>query len=244
MYSAVRRHLIYQISHTPVRNYPFPHLVVDDVFPPDFYARIQAFLPDDDGYVPLVDTGRVGGGYSRQRLALFESQAKSNRLSADQQEFWIETFAALHHIDLGAWVMAKFYDVISARLGLENPAAHTDLKSEIFLMRDLENYLLGPHTDSPSKVVSVLFYLPRNANRVDLGTSLYAPKDPTFRCEGGPHHNHAKFDRITTIPYKPNTMIAFPKTDDCFHGVEPVEGERARRDILFFDLKLPEQIRH
>jgi len=90
----------------------------------------------------------------------------------------------------------------------------------------------------------VLFYLPRNANRIDLGTSLYAPKDPSFRCAGGPHYDHGRFDRITTLPYKPNTMIAFPKTDDCFHGVEPVEGERARRDILFFDLKLPDQIRH
>ena len=244
MFSAVRRHVIYQISHATVRTYPFTHLVVDDVFPPGFYSRIQAFLPDDDGYTPLVDTGRVGRGYSRQRLALFEREVRSNRLSADQQEFWAETFAALHHVDLGAWMMAKFYDVISARLGLENAAAHTDLKSEMFLMRDLETYQLGPHTDSPSKVVSALFYLPRNANRIDLGTSLYAPKDPDFRCEGGPHHPHGMFERITTLPFKPNTLVAFPKTDDCFHGVEPVEGERARRDILLFDLKLPDQVRH
>lgn len=244
MFSAVRRHVIYQISHAPVRTYPFTHLVVDDVFPADFYKRIQAFLPDDDGYTPLADTGRVGGAYSRQRLVLFENQARSNRLSAEQQEFWTEAFAALNHADLGTWIMAKFYDVIAARLGLEDPAAHTDLKAEMFLMRDLENYLLGPHTDSPSKVVSVLFYLPRNANRVELGTSLYAPKDPNFRCEGGPHHPHDRFERVTTIPYRPNSMIAFPKTNDCFHGVEPVEGEHARRDLLLFDLKLPERVRH
>ena len=244
MFSDVRRHVIYQIASASARTYPFTHLVIDDVFPAAFYAKMQSLMPDDDNYTPLAETGRVSSNYNPHRLAFFEREASSNKLSAAQRIFWTDAFAALHHEDLGAWVLAKFYDVIAERLGLNAPDAHMNLQTEIFLMRDLESYKLGPHTDSPSKVVSVLFYLPANANRPELGTSLYTPKDPSFVCKGGPHHDARDFDRVTTIPYRPNTMVAFPKTTNCFHGVEPVTGIDGRRDILLFDLKLPKITAH
>jgi len=244
MFSNVRRHVIYQIASMPARTYPFTHLVVDDVFPTAFYAQMQSLMPDDDDYTPLVESGRVSPNYNPHRLAFFEREAKSNRLSAAQRAFWTDAFAALHHEDLGAWILAKFYDIIAERLGLDAPDAHMDLQTEIFLMRDLESYKLGPHTDSPSKVVSVLFYLPVNGSRPDLGTTLYTPKDPNFVCKGGPHYDAAAFDQITTIPYRPNTMLAFPKTTTCFHGVEPVAGAGSRRDIMLFDLKLPKITTH
>lgn len=244
MFSDVRRHVIYQIASAATRTYPFTHLVIDDVFPAAFYAKMQALLPDDGDYTPLVQTGRVSATYSPRRLAFFERETNSNRLSAAQRTFWTDAFAALHHEDLGAWILAKFYDVIAARLGLEAPDAHMDLQTEIFLMRDLDSYMLGPHTDSPSKVASVLFYLPANAARPELGTTLYAPKDPNFVCQGGPHYDGTKFDQITTIPYRPNTMLAFPKTTTCFHGVERVTGPNSRRDIMVFDLKLPAVTTH
>ena len=40
------------------------------------------------------------------------------------------------------------------------------------------------------------------------------------------------------MPYLPNTLFAFMKTDHSFHGVEPVRGDDVRRDLLLYDIRL------
>lgn len=100
------------------------------------------------------------------------------------------------------------------------------------LVRDLTNYALGPHTDAPYKLLSLLFYLPADDTRAHLGTSLYAPLDPAFRCPGGPHHPFENFRRTATMAYAPNTLFIFFKTDASFHGVEPVRETGVEREII------------
>jgi hypothetical protein len=39
------------------------------------------------------------------------------------------------------------------------------------------------------------------------------------------------------MPYAPNRLLAFPKTERCFHGVEPVADSGLVRDLLFVDLR-------
>ena len=82
-----------------------------------------------------------------------------------------------------------------------------------------------------------MFYLPTDATRPHLGTSIYAPRDPAFRCRGGPHHAFDRFDRTDTIPYLPNTLFAFFKSDHSFHGVEPVSDGDTCRHLLLYDIK-------
>ena len=69
-----------------------------------------------------------------------------------------------------------------------------------------------------------------------LGTSIYVPNDPDFRCPGGPHHNRNQFTRLHTNPFAPNSLFAFFKTDNSFHGVEPVGDPDCRRWLLLYDI--------
>ena len=105
-------------------------------------------------------------------------------------------------------------------------------------MHDRTRYSLGPHTDSPTKVVSLLFYLPADERLAQHGTSIYVPKDPAFTCPGGPHHPFGGFDRIATMPFLPNSLFGFVKTDNSFHGVEPFLEPGAGRWLLLYDLRL------
>ena len=52
------------------------------------------------------------------------------------------------------------------------------------------------------------------------------------------HHRPEFFDRLMAMPYKPNSLFAFLKTPNSFHGVEPVL--EVRRDLLLYDIKLKE----
>ena len=78
--------------------------------------------------------------------------------------------------------------------------------------------------------------LPKDLSQEHLGTSMYLPKDRDFRCPGGPHHPHAQFDRVWTMPFRPNSLFAFVKTSASFHGVEPVSDPDARRWLLLYDI--------
>jgi hypothetical protein len=41
MYSGVEEHVCYQVANAPIRDYPYPHIYVESVFPPDFYRAMR-----------------------------------------------------------------------------------------------------------------------------------------------------------------------------------------------------------
>ena len=238
MFSAAKLHVMYQIANAAFRDFPFPHIYVKDIFPPDFFERIREHLPETDQYTRLVDTGRVGKGYSSARLSLFPEQAADGTLNEGQRDFWANMFATFGGNEFCSLIWQKFKPHIERRFAKSHPGGLTlNPKPEVFLMRDLQTYSLGPHTDSPAKLVSMLFYLPPDDSRPELGTAIYVPKDRTFTCPGGPHHERANFDHVMTLPYGRNVLVAFPKTVNCFHGVEVLTNADSQRDIFFFDLK-------
>jgi hypothetical protein len=46
------------------------------------------------------------------------------------------------------------------------------------------------------------------------------------------------FDRMMTMPFLPNSLFAFLKTHNSFHGVEPIQETGVRRDLLLYDIKV------
>jgi hypothetical protein len=96
----------------------------------------------------------------------------------------------------------------------------------IQLCRDFGGYCIGPHTDGRKETQTILFYLPKDGSKSELGTSVYVPKDKTFTCDGSKHHDFDKFDKLFTAEYKPNTCFGFIRSDNSFHGVEPSTSER------------------
>jgi len=237
MFSDVKFHLIYKIANARINSYPFPHLCLQDIFPEGFYRELRQYLPHNDGYITLADTGRVGRGYSRARLSLFPSDLDKAQITPSQRDFWRSVFNTLSDAEFVTCVFDRFRPSIDQRFGTGDGQRRLKIWNETFLMRDLETYSLGPHTDNTTKIVSMLFYLPEDNSSEELGTALYIPKQRGFTDEGGPHLEFANFDHVYTAPYAPNSMVSFPKTMACFHGVEPVKGPNKQRDVLFFDIK-------
>ena len=235
MSSSAELHALYRISNEPVREFPYPHVYVRDVFPADFYRRMRELLPPAEALSTLSSMGRmkVGDTAAEQRTVLPLTGQGLAALDEPRRAFWQElsgwllggSFGQVMATKFSPWLRRRFPDLAAARF--------TD---EALLVQDRRNYSLGPHTDHPSKVLSFLFYLPADDSQPQLGTSIYLPRDPGFVCPGGPHHAFDKFHRLFTMPYLPNAMFAFMKTPNAFHGVEPVEGQ-AVRELLLFDIR-------
>jgi hypothetical protein len=195
-------------SRAAIEPQPFPWIYMEDVFAPSLYRKLIEEMPTQ--YTEIAKS-RSLKGYPL-------------RYTATPTPLWQELFDRLRDGRLKRQLCDRFKIK-------ENPDT---LEDECLLIRDQPGYVIGPHTDSPNKVITVLFYLPKDESMVQAGTSIYIPKKKGFTCKGGPHHSVTRFDMIRTMPFKPNSVFAFLKTDNSFHGVEPCQFVR---DVLLYDIK-------
>ena len=107
-----------------------------------------------------------------------------------------------------------------------------DFEIRFELLRDTTAYGIGPHSDHPKKVMTLLFYLSGGDTKENLGTSFYKPVQEGYECETGRHHRYGEFRRMKTYPYAPNAVLSFLRTNTSFHGVEVIEEENVQRDVM------------
>lgn len=231
MFSEAELQLAYRVGNAQFNMFPYPHFYLPEVFPADFYRQLQQNLPDPEAMRPIAEVRPVKGYKERFVLGLDEKNLAT--LPAQKQAFWADFAGWLVGANFRSLVLNKFQPFISQRFaGVQDLRFH----DEGLLVQDITNYKLGPHTDTPRKVVTMLFYLPPDDSQRHLGTSMYLPNDPGFTCPGGPHHDRSRFSRLNTNPFLPNSMFAFFKTDNSFHGVEPVADPDCRRWLLLYDI--------
>jgi hypothetical protein len=234
MSSRAEMQLLYRIGNAPVQLFPFPHIYVRDVFPADFYKQLRAHIPPKEHFDTLKNLGRVEGAYPDSRLVLPITPDDVGKLNEPYRSFWHETGAWLITGELTPFILAKFEGILSERFA---NAGEQQFLNEALLVQDFSTYSLPPHTDSPKKVLSFLFYLPEDESLSHLGTSIYVPKDRRMVSDGGGYCRAEDFDLVMTMPYVPNTLFAFVKTPNAFHGVEAIQEKNIRRDLLLFDIR-------
>lgn len=205
----VKEHVIYALRNAAVKKWPFPHFYAENVFPAAFYTK---FLAQLDAKKDFKSDG------NRYHGRAFGDPNTVEGCEFMQTSEFLQTVAAI------------FMPEMQERFTGKKCVVYSDLR----LVRDSGGYYIGPHTDAPWKLVSLLFYLPYTTMHADHGTSIYAPKDQTFRCPGGPHHNFEPFNRVFTAPFVPNACFGFWKTDNSFHGVETIPD--FRRDVLLYNI--------
>ncbi len=230
-----RAHVFYNIANAPLLNYPFPHFYLESVFPEDYYQALLANLPPLASYVPLAETGTVLPETYKERFALDPQRLQDDDPLMPQAPFWNALLQWMESDDFSRLLLTKFDAAISARFG---PGNDLVVQHDTRLIRDFTNFAIGPHTDSPRKLISLLFYLPRDDRLSHLGTSIYQPRVAGFTCEGTQHHDFADFRKVYTAPFRPNSLLAFCKTDYAFHGVDPIADTDIERNMLLYNVYL------
>lgn len=221
----------YAVLNAPLRTHPYPHIYVPNVFPAAVYAELQRQIPHPDAMIP-IEKARPVIGYKERFVQDISGPLEG--LTEPQAAFWRAMARSLLGGGFRDAMIERFKPYLEQRFKGRGPV---HLRDEAMLVEDITNYALGPHTDAPSKVITVLFYLPKDDSQAHMGTSIYMPKDPARRCPGGPHHRYEDFERVATMPFLPNAMFAFVKGDRSFHGVEPVTEPDVRRWLLLYDIK-------
>lgn len=203
---------------------PFPHYYAENVFPEDYYQALLRNLPDSGVYQNLYEVTDLKLEHFRHRDQRDFKDGWTERLSPPLKEFWDRFHEWFLGEELAQAALDSFDGQLRARFGEQRPAVSVESQ----LIRHRAGYFLGPHSDANTKLVVLLLYLAPHDRAAHLGTSLYRPKDPAFGCPYSRHYPFEDFVRVNTAPYKPNSVLAFLRSDVSFHGVEPL----AEADVL------------
>lgn len=199
---------------------PFAHYYVEGVLPEDSYLEILKHLPGSDVYENLYEVTDLKLDHFRHRYQRDLNEGWTNALSPELQTFWNSFNEWFLSPELAQAFLESFAEPLRSRIG--ERSAWPEVSVEAQFIRHRAGYFLGPHSDLYTKLVVVLLYLAPDARAERLGTSLYRPKAEGFTCPDSKHYAFEDFIRVKTAPYKPNSLLAFVRSDVSFHGLEPL----------------------
>lgn len=229
-------HLIGRLQTATIVLDPFPHYYIENVFPADYYQDLRQHLPASSVYQNLFEVTDYKLDHFRHRDQRdLHTAAWTNSLPASLRTFWDSFNEWFLGPELAQAVLESFGPHVPAKSGVS-----PEVSVESQLIRHRAGYFLGPHSDLYTKLVVLLIYLAPDDSAAHLGTSLYRPKDPNFSCPNSRHYPFDDFTRVATAPYRPNSLLAFVRSDISFHGVEPLSEEdvsnTAGRDLIQYVL--------
>jgi hypothetical protein len=213
-------HLIGRLRETRVENDPFAHYYLDRVLPEDYYDQLLKHLPGSDVYENLYEVTDLKLDHFRHRYQRDLNEGWTNALPPPLQSFWNSFNEWFLSPQLAQAFLESFARPLQPRIGERSEWPEVSVEAQF--IRHRAGYFLGPHSDLYTKLVVVLLYLAPDERVQRLGTSLYRPKREGFSCPDSKHYPFEDFVRVKTAPYRPNSLLAFVRSDISFHGLEPL----------------------
>ena len=228
-------HFVNRLREAEVSLDPYPHFCLDNIFPDEYYRTLLRNLPSSTSYENLYEVTTLKLDHFRHRDQRDMSAGWTDELPAEQKEFWDNFDSWFLGEDMAQAVLQTFPEQMHERFGAQWPSVSVESQ----LIRHRHGYFLGPHSDLHTKLVVLLIYLAPDARTAHLGTSLYRPKDPSFTCPNSTHYQFEDFIKVKTAAYKPNSLLAFFRSDISFHGLEPLaesDVQDSGRDLIQYVL--------
>jgi hypothetical protein len=207
-------HFVHRLRGAKVELDPFPHYFLERVFPDDYYRELLRQLPSSDVYDNLYEVTDLKLDHFRHRDQRNMDRGWTDRLPTEQRMFW-NLF--------NSWFLSE--ELAQAVLESFGGESWPAISVESQFIRHRAGYFLGPHSDLYTKLVVLLLYLAPDDNAEHLGTSLYRPREPEFSCPNSTHYAFEDFIRVKTAPYRPNSLLAFVRSDISFHGLQPLSEQ-------------------
>ena len=243
------------IINTEVAENPFPYLFVNELFPREYYQKILDYFPQSEQLTSIVNSKRVGNHhekltYKERNILQFNDESFDHNLTSVSKDFWTAFSLNLSSKKFVESIVKVFRPYCVNRLAsVTDKNQKLNISCDTILVSDTQNYSIGPHTDHPKRLLSLLFYCPNDKTLEKHGTSLYRPKKENYLCDGFRHHLFENFENVSTMPFHPNHLLIFPRTSNSFHGVEALDTSNINRNLLITnyrldDYKLPKHMRN
>ena len=199
-------------------------------------------IPNTGLYTPIKDTGTVSTDYPDERFIFnFTEKKDFSKLSNQQKLFFNNLTKVFFSKKIFQAVTSSFKETLQFKINTFSDDEkrlfdfpNLKFSYKVVLIKDFTKYSLRAHTDSETKFITFLFYIPSTDKLKANGTSLYKP---ISNVKGSKHftleQTQQHFKKIKTCPFIPNSVLLFPRTLNSFHGVEEVNIDMKERNLLF-----------
>ncbi|WP_299399143.1 2OG-Fe(II) oxygenase [Pelagibius sp.] len=223
---------------------PYPIGLARGALDADLYRELIDTFPDDQTFV-LKEFNGVKYSLSRHnnKAGYFDHLRKNEAWGRfydyiASESFIVDTMTMLkaHNIDLGlanvSWQQRalKRFKALKKR----SPQPHIPrLRSRFeFSSMPVTGGNIRPHTDHPSKVVTMVIPILREdewKEEYGGGTSVVWPKDRarSYNFVNG-YMDFDEVDCVRTYPFEPNQCLVFVKTYNSWHAVWPMTGNDSK----------------
>jgi hypothetical protein len=208
---------VLSFKHLKFDYQPYPIGFAKNVLPDVIYNQMIKTWPPINQFANIGD-GKFGLSEGRNNVN-YDNFINSNKIWSEFRQYikstkFINTVINIlkdHYIDLS-------YDI------------KHDLKSKFeFSSIPLKGGYLGPHTDHPAKIVTLVIQMPGESWRdeFDCGTAVLKPKDITMTFDYLNKHRLGfdKVECIKKLPFIKNGCVMFVKTYNSLHAVMPMNYE-------------------
>ena len=230
-------HVVARLRASELITEPYPHYYLERVFPDEFYKAMLEHLPVSSVYQNLYEVTDLKLDHFRHRDQRNLDDGWTEALPLELKDFWDRFDEWFLGPELARAVLRSFAAPLRARFGDEESWPEVSVEAQF--IRHRAGYFLGPHSDLHTKLAVLLIYLAPDESGAHLGTSIYLPKNPGFSCRNSTHYPFEDFVRVKTAPYRPNSLLAFLRSDVSFHGVEPLSEQDVTsqgRDLIQYVL--------
>jgi hypothetical protein len=212
---------------------PFPYLIIENFLPNDVYASVLRYNPfqDNEGveWISKKHSARLKTStpYEKRKQVNLHADQKYHA-SPEASAFWDDMKSTFLGDAWFARTIARIFpEYFLVRFGeaLTHETFWERMQQQLFLQRHEPGYHIGPHTDTPTRVLTCIFSFSDRSGFDEFGTQLARHKDPFVRCWGNDHHGFDEFEVVKTAPYKPNNFLLFLKTRQSFHAVKLITPE-------------------
>ncbi len=245
----LKHHIEHRINAATADNSPFPHIIVEDFFPPDIYEMILRENPfklnQGKEWISQKKSKKSKTNtpyFARKQINFHTGDAYET--TPEGKELWDSLSECFLADDWFPKLIAKkFPEYFSIRFGdlMKRDDFASFFRRELFLQRHEPGYYIGPHTDIPTRVFTCIFSFADRAGFETFGTELCSPSDPLVRCWGNNHYKPDDFIVEKLAPYKPNNFLLFFKTRQSFHSVKAIDdtvpNQRYGMQFQFYEPK-------
>lgn len=247
MLERIRKHIEAKFNAAVLEESPFPHLIIEEFFPPDVYRRLIEWNPfranTGQEWLEKSKSQRVTSAtpyYARKQINFHADQ--KFEAPEEQQQFWSEIKNCFLADDWFPQLVVNKYPVyFRLRFGdlIDEGDFLSLFRRELFLQRHEPGYYIGPHTDIPTRVFTCIFSFARQPGFEHFGTEMLAPPNRLDRCWGSDHYKPDGYLLKKVAPYRPNNFLLFFKTRHSFHAVrsidETVPDQRYGMQFQFYE---------
>ena len=200
------------------RTDPYPIGLAKPVFDEQSYrALVDSFPPDD----LLLQHPFRNQSEGYHKFALNE-KVRPYYTYLEQHPLWNAFFLSIKKAQFPEFI----FNMLRSHGLTVAPSPKWTTRFE-FAMMPADGGYIAPHTDIPSKAVTLVFSMLRPGDwnpTYGGGTDVLIPKDPRAVLESYKAPLEV-FDKVSTYEYEPNQCVIFIKTDNSWHSVGPMVGK-------------------